>query len=538
MSKESFQVPQNVKMNFDAQKLFGPKESIEEIMQMHQEGEYADTLSSTDNTKKLIANLIKNKEPFIELSKLVDSSAERKTILPMPKTLSSTSSKNIVYANAAANASPPNSTPNGAYVINFGTLYTDSISAKGDQRWYAFQLTAEKKLTVYMSPVADTAVDNDLYLYKFDQTNSSVTVVAQSRNKAGMYELLSYVAAAGIYFISVNSYACNTTNNFQIMAFTSDTWDEAEGDDSMTTAKEMPVNSEIIGTLDNSVDQDCRIWLVKEKGTYQLQLSVPSTALKYQVQIFSSSQNLITSMEQNARVTFPNVAPGGYYLKIVSVDGKIDPAVKYNFSMILLPPNIIDTNAYKATISPSGKQLIEVLAPGAVEGLKCNVLFIDRKEFDPTLIDFSTGRPSFPGYQCGGLSGTTSFILDEKSDPKRQIILGSYTSDLINVNNAIIFTVANCLYFWQLRQHVYNNPPASYGPPTHVYSGGTDQNGVHYNTYVWRDEIKNTAIQFIFDIDKMKVVDMYNPNFFYGYPHDRAGVSGNGTHTFTQTKTF
>lgn len=537
MSKESFQVPQNVKMNFDAQKLFGPKESIKEIMQMHQEEEYADTLSSTDNTKKLIANLIKNKEPFIEISKLVDSSSERKTILPMPKALSSTFSKNIVYANAAANTLPPNSTPNGAYVINFGTLYTDSISAKGDQRWYAFQLTAEKKLTVYMSPVADTAVDNDLYLYKFDQTNSSVTVVAQSRNKAGMYELLSYVAAAGIYFISVNSYACNTTNNFQIMAFTSDTWDEAEGDDSMTTAKEMPVNSEIIGTLDNSIDHDCRIWLVKEKGTYQLQLSVPSTTLKYQVQIFSSSQDLITSMEQNARVTFPNVAPGSYYLKIVSVDGKIDPAIKYNFSMILLPPNIINTNAYKATISPSGKQLIEVLAPGAVEGLKRNVLFIDRKEFDPTLIDFSTGRPSFPGYQCGGLSGTTSFIFDENSDPKRQIILGSYTSDLINVNNAIIFTVANCLYFWQLRQHVYNNPPASYGPPTHVYSGGTDQNGVHYNTYVWRRERINILIQFILDIDKMKVVDMYNPNFFYGEA-DYTGVTGNGTHSFTQTKTF
>ena len=50
-------------------------------MQMHQEEEYADTLSSTDNTKKLIANLIKNKEPFIEISKLVDSSGAMKKSL-------------------------------------------------------------------------------------------------------------------------------------------------------------------------------------------------------------------------------------------------------------------------------------------------------------------------------------------------------------------------------------------------------------------------------------------------------------------------
>lgn len=63
------------------------------------------------------------------------------------------------------------------------------------------QLTAEKKLTVYMAPVADISVDNDLYLYKFDQVSSSITVAAESKNKAGMYELLSYGVPAGIYFI-------------------------------------------------------------------------------------------------------------------------------------------------------------------------------------------------------------------------------------------------------------------------------------------------------------------------------------------------
>ena len=536
MSKE-FKIPQNVKMDFDTKKVFGPKESIKEVMQAQQEGEYADILNSTDNTEKLISNLIKNKESFVETSKLVDSAAERKVIMPMPKSMLANSLGSMkLSANAAATAAAPNSTPNGAYAINFNTLYTDSITAKGDQRWYAFQLPAEKKLTLYMAPVADTTVDNDLFLYKFDQTNGSVTVVAQSRNKAGMYELLSYVAPAGIYFVSVNSYACTAANNFQIMARTSDTWDEAEGDDSMSMAKEMPVNSEIIGTLDNSLDQDCRLWLVKETGNYQLQLTVPSTDLKYQVQILSSSQNLITTISQNENKTFTNVAVGGYYLKIISADGKVDPTVKYNFSLILMPSNIIDTTAYKATIAPSGKQVIEFLNPGAVEGLKRDVLFIDRKEFDPTLIDFSTGRSSFPGYQCGGISGNTSFIYYKKNDSKNQIGIGSYTSDLINVNNAIIFTVANCTYFWQLRQHFYNSTPSAYGTPTHVYSGGTDEHGVPYQTAVWRDERTNVLIQFILDIDQMKVVDMYNPNFFYGNRPDRAGVSGKGTHNFTTIK--
>ncbi|TCS82061.1 PPC domain-containing protein [Pectinatus cerevisiiphilus] len=527
MSKE-FKIPQNVKMDFDTKKVFGPKESIKEVMQTQQEGEYADILNSTDNTEKLISNLIKNKESFVETSKLVDSAAERKVIMPMPKSMLANSLGSMkLSTNATATAVAPNSTPNGAYAINFNTLYTDSITAKGDQRWYAFQLPAEKKLTLYMAPVADTTVDNDLFLYKFDQTNGSVTVVAQSRNKAGMYELLSYVAPAGIYFISVNSYACTAANNFQIMARTSDTWDEAEGDDSMSMAKEMPINSEIIGTLDNSLDQDCRLWLVKETGNYQLQLTVPSIDLKYQVQILSSSQNLITTLDQNKTTNFPNVAPGGYYLKIVSIDGKVDPTVKYNFSLILMPSDVIDTSKYTAMLSTSGKQLIEFLEPGAVKDLKRNALTVDRKEFDPQFIDFSTGRASMPGYQCGGLGEiNTQFSL-------KNLGVGTYTSDLINVSNALICTANNALYFWQLRKKFYHDYPAGYGQPDHTYSGGTDQYGTPYYTGVWRTEA-SSIIQFIFDVDQMKVVDMYAPNFFYGSMKDRAGVSGNGTHTFTQ----
>ncbi|WP_196604060.1 hypothetical protein [Pectinatus haikarae] len=524
MSKEEFQVPQNVKMSFDAEKVFGPKESVDEIMQLHQEGEYADILSSTDNTEKLINNLIKNKEAFVEISKLVDSSAERKVMLPMPKAMTVDSLGSMKLSADAATAAP-NSTPGGAYVINPNTLYTDSIAAKGDQRWYAFQLTAEKKLTVYMAPVADISVDNDLYLYKFDQISSSITVAAESKNKAGMYELLSYVASAGIYFISVNSYACDAANSFQIMARISDTWDEAEGDDSMAMAKEMPVNSEIIGTLDNSIDQDCRLWLVKETGTYQLELRVPADTLKYQVQILSSSQNLITSMEQNARVFFPNVAPGGYYIKIVSADGQVDPAVKYDFSMILIPPDIIDTSKYTGMLSQSGKQLVEFLQPGAVAGLERNALTVDRKEFNPQFIDFSTGRPSMPGYQCGGL-GEVNTQFDNKN-----LGVGTYTSDLINVNNAMICIAKNALYFWQLRKKFYHDYPAGYGQPDHTYPGGTDQYGTPYYTGVWRRE-GYLPIQFIFDVDQMKVVDMYNPNFFYGTA-DYTEVKGNGTHTFT-----
>ena len=179
-------------------------------------------------------------------------------------------------------------------------------------------------------------------------------------------------------------------------------------------------------------------------------------------------------------------------------------------------------------LSTSGKLLIEFLEPGAVKDLKRNALTVDRKEFDPQFIDFSTGRASMPGYQCGGLGEINKTVFD-----KTNLDVGTYTSDLINVNNAMICTANNALYFWQLRQHFYKSYPASYGQPDHTYSGGTDQYGTPYYTGVWRYEVPG-KIQFIFDVDQMKLVDMYAPNFFYGNMPDRAGVSGKGTHTFTQ----
>ncbi len=76
-------------------------------------------------------------------------------------------------------------------------MYTDSITGKGKRRWYYFQLTGKKKVTAYMSPVADATVDNDLDLYKLDTTNGTLSVIAQSQNPASHYELLSYVAEPG-----------------------------------------------------------------------------------------------------------------------------------------------------------------------------------------------------------------------------------------------------------------------------------------------------------------------------------------------------
>lgn len=520
MTERTFQLPQNVKMNFEKSLLFSSKKTLAELRNTSQQQTHITSLTLANNSAELMNNLVRSKEPFVEVNKVINPDSERKTILPFSKKIT----QQIANKESIANLTSINDNPNSAYLINFNTVYNDSVTAANQQRWYAFQLTEKKKITLYMNPVADTTIDNDLYLYQFNQANSSITAVAMSRNNAGMYENLSYIAAPGIYFVSVNSYACSAANNFQLLALISDTWDENEADDSMAMAVEMPVNSEITGTLDNIFDEDTRIWLVKETGTYQMLLSVPSDKLKYKVKIYSASEALITTVEPNVRTFFPNVAAGDYFLKITSEDNNIDSAVSYNFSLILLPPDIVDNTKYTASISQSGKQLVEFLMPGAIHGLERNALTVDRKEIQAKLLQVTVGRPDFPGYQCGGYGEIPSII-------NNSVMIGKYETDYNTFNNALIFKVSNCLFFNQMKQKVYKTPPSSYGQPSYIGPEGTDQFGGHYRQYTYRDEF-HFEIQFVFDIDQNRAVDMYNPNFFYGF-QDRAGVCGHGKHNFT-----
>ena len=89
----------------------------------------------------------------------------------------------VEEAVAALNDEPVNSQPSGAYLIDFDTIYSDSISGQGKRRWYFFQLAERKKITLYMSPTSDTTVDNDLILYKLDTATGALTELARSSHR-------------------------------------------------------------------------------------------------------------------------------------------------------------------------------------------------------------------------------------------------------------------------------------------------------------------------------------------------------------------
>lgn len=233
-------------------------------------------------------------------------------------------SMEVEASTARADTEPGNSQPNGAYNINVDVLYKDTVSGKGKRRWYFFQLAEKKKITAYMSPVADAAVDNDLELYKLDTATNQLTRVAQSQNPAGMYELLSFVGEPGYYFLCVAAYAGEAVNEFSFMAHLSDKWDEKEGDDSLLQAPEQPIGTAVKHTLDNAIDHDMSVLPIREAGFYTIRLAGVPENCNYQLQIMNAQMQILDVLDKNT-VKAKNLPVAAYVLRLLSTDGSFNP---------------------------------------------------------------------------------------------------------------------------------------------------------------------------------------------------------------------
>lgn len=451
-----------------------------------------------------------NKEDIqcIDLSG-VKIETENKIPMFLPKEIM----KNVISAelNEGKSTRAINNNPNNAYMINLDTLYQDSVAVQGEQRWYAFQTTAQKKLTIYMASVLDAKVDNDLYLFKFDAATSSVSQVSMSRNNPGMYELLSYIADAGLYFICVSAYACGAPNQFKFLARASDAWDTSEADDSMALAEEIEIGKLISRTLDNSLDEDCSIWLVAETGNYRMDFfNIPDNC-NYQVQILSANQQVVTTVQKNSATNFTNVAPGGYYIKVLSPDGVVNPAVEYKFILNKIPSAITDLSMYNVWFTADNKHFVEYIKPGYVTAFS-----IDGVVIDFTNLYVKTGRPGTATRYCTGSSSSDSNIIG--------LSIGSYASThATQVNgllqNALLVTLNPTTYGYYVRMKIYGAfvLPSGASYPTDVIQGSDEH--MSYYDCTWRAVNPypfDYEMTFVINMKTKEAVDIFYPNMFYG----------------------
>lgn len=397
-----------------------------------------------------------------------------------------------------------NGDPNGAFTINMATLYQDVITAAGEQRWYNFQVAETgRKLTVRMMPVADPGIDNDLALYKLDLSTYMLSQVAHSSNYPGMYEQLSYNAEPGIYYICVSAYACAAANAFQFLCLSADMGDAYEADDSMALAKEQEVGKIVRRSLDNSLDDDCTVFLVPEDGDYHFILQDVPENCNYELQIFSSDQQLLISVPKNTSMNLTGFIKGGYYLRVCAPDGAVDPAALYTVLITPIPSGLRDLRHYQCDLTNDRTHFVEgVYFPASAASVSAEsrlfyptqwVVYIDGVLLDISQLETQFGRPYLPTgitHKCGGRTTSKSYMHGYK--------VGSYGSMKAPavmglLKNAVLVEIENALYSFYHSQQIPNKNPR-------VYS-----------------DVLDWPVSFVVNMDTRQPVDNMYPNWFYGF---------------------
>ncbi|MDE6293025.1 MAG: hypothetical protein K2L88_00180, partial [Clostridiales bacterium] len=429
-----------------------------------------------------------------------------------------------------ANAEPANSNPNGAYMIQPGSLYRDSISGQGQRRWYCFEVTEKAKITLYMSPEANAAIDNDLALYSLDASTGVLTVVAESQNPAGMYELLSYVAEPGYYFFCVAAFAGDTANEYSFLALLSGTWDEHEGDDSLLQAPVQPFNTPVSHTLDNSLDQDLSLMLVSEAGQYEIVLYGALDNVNYQLQILNQNMQVLTVLDPYTPC-IASVDAGAYVLRLLSVDGNIDPTAVCKVLVVTMPDGV-DISAediHKFDFTKDGSHFVESIlaetnafhktAQADTNGASAQAaayayhLLANGALFDYQNIDFETTR----------LNTSTSSSKCSATTTSGTILIGAQLCTYTGSKEPRGMNLAHPLGLL-LHRVIYSE---SHSRKSSNYSDvagasnivtGTDKYGKPIYTGYWGKVInmEDKDMVVIWDLDKMAAAD-FSPNWYHGF---------------------
>ena len=363
-----------------------------------------------------------------------------------------------------------------------------------------------------MSPIADVTVDNDLDLYKLDLTNGTLSVVAQSQNPAATYELLSYVAEPGYYFLSVAAFAGEVANQFSFMVRLSDTWDENEADDSLLQAKAQPLNKTVIHTLDNTIDQDISILNVSTSGSYTFALYGLPDNLNYLLQIMNTNMEVLATIPQNS-TSLINLPVNSYIIRVLSSDGNIDASVTYKLMVEELPKDVdfnITGNSYTAKLLNDGSHFISVITTKKDNACK---IFVDGTFLDYNSIDFETHRVETKSSTSECSITTTKDTTLTRADICSYI--GSNENRAKNLKHAISMCLNNVVYGETHSLLSYN--AADVSTARNVIKGTDQYNKVYYKGF-WRNVDTKYDVWVVWNLDTLEVVDFSHPNWFHGSP--------------------
>ena len=224
----------------------------------------------------------------------------------------------------------PNTDPGSAQYLDLNTQWSDTLDVQNAQGWYYVYVPANGKVTAFLQTVNNTSIDYDLYLYKYNPLDGTLTPQAQSFYAPAHYEQVSTAAAAGdYYFIMVHAYqGADPVNPYTLAMLYSSTPDSAEPDDNPWQARSVTAGLSASKTLDNAFDEDWHVLTVTQQNTFAFSLSTAATGT-YQLQLFSANPNGAPAATVSKNTQSNYVLPAGtWYARVLSLD-TVTPGTPY-----------------------------------------------------------------------------------------------------------------------------------------------------------------------------------------------------------------
>lgn len=101
----------------------------------------------------------------------------------------------------------PGTDPNTAPGFAVGGYYQNALASTGAQHWFYTQADRNGQMTVHLDVPDSTAVDYDLYVYRYEPSTGNLYNFKSSTRNAGAAEHISFITSIGsYYFIHVQSY--------------------------------------------------------------------------------------------------------------------------------------------------------------------------------------------------------------------------------------------------------------------------------------------------------------------------------------------
>ncbi|WNG26836.1 hypothetical protein F0U62_24570 [Cystobacter fuscus] len=209
-----------------------------------------------------------------------------------------------------------------AIPINLETVYSDYVTAVGQEDWYYVYTPSAGKLTALMSPPNDATIDYDLSVFSLNASTGYLENQLDSMYGPGSTEQLSLSASAGgYYFIRVTSYAgSSATAPFYLLATFSPNPDSAEPDDNVTQARAVSGLPTLQRTIDNVYDQDWVAYQVTTQTNLRVRLDGQTAGSTFFLDIFNSNLASMGRGSQGSTYSL-SLAPGTYYFRVASSSG-------------------------------------------------------------------------------------------------------------------------------------------------------------------------------------------------------------------------